>query len=182
MLTSSLFLEAQYSRKKFTFVNSGGTDTSLIGGTSLLVLDQGYGQMWSPVFCGVCSPETRDNKDITGKGTYFLSSESLGTHNISFGYQYFAQLRNSNNFQSGSSWTLYPTSVTAVTPPPVPTGPQNLYPVIDFNSYFIYYPIPNVSLGSNLKTNSVFVNDIWKLGNHVSFNLGVRWDKNDATN
>ena len=57
----------------------------------------------------------------------------------------------------------------------------NLYPVIDSSSYLLYAPIPALSQGSDLKTQSVFVNDTWKLGNHLSFNLGVRWDKNDAT-
>ncbi len=173
VLTSNLFLEAQYSKKKFTFINSGGTDTSLIGGTALGVQDQGYGVMWSPVFCGVCSPETRDNNDYLVKGTYFLSSPSLGSHNVAFGYQNFGQQRLSNNYQSGSSWWLYPTSV-------VQTG-GNLYPVIDANSYFVYFPIPKLSQGSDLRTTSVFVNDTWKLGNNLSFNVGVRWDKNNAT-
>ena len=57
----------------------------------------------------------------------------------------------------------------------------NLFPVIDSSSYLLYAPIPALSQGSDLKTRSVFVNDTWKLGNNLSFNLGVRWDKNDAT-
>jgi outer membrane receptor for ferrienterochelin and colicin len=172
VLTSNLFLEAQYSKKTFTFQNSGGTDTSLIGGTAVSVIDQGYGMMWSPVFCGVCSPESRDNNDYLFKGTYFASSPSLGSHNIAFGYQNFGQQRLSNNYQSGSNWWLYPTSVKQVG--------ADLYPIIDANSYFEYYPIPKLSQGSDLRTTSVFVNDAWKLGNNLSFNIGVRWDKNNA--
>src|ERR1019366_8521609 len=173
VITSDFFLEASYSKKKFTFINSGGNDPSLVGGTRVLVLDQGDGQMWSPIFCGVCSPESRDNRDITAKGSYFLSSSTLGTHNISAGYQNFQSTHLSNNYQSGSSWTFFPSSV-------VQTGGK-LYPVVDSSSYFVYFPIPVVSQGSDLLTNSVFVNDAWKLNNFLSFNLGVRWDKNDAT-
>src|SRR5271169_813431 len=173
VLTNSLFLEGSYSKKTFTFINSGGTDTSLIGGTAGLSQDQGYGQYFSPIFCGVCSPEHRDNKDFSAKGTWFLSSESLGTHNVSFGYQDFSSLRQSNNYQSGSSWVFSSTSVNQVN--------GNLYPVIDSSSYLLYAPIPQLSQGSDLQTRSVFVNDNWKLGNSLSFNLGVRWDKNNAT-
>ncbi|MBI5442423.1 MAG: TonB-dependent receptor, partial [Deltaproteobacteria bacterium] len=173
VITSNFFIEAQYSEKKFEFVNSGGTDTSLIGGTAVSVLDQGYGMMWSPVFCGVCSPETRDNNDFLIKGTYFASSPSLGSHSIAFGYQNFAQQRLSNNYQSGSNWWMYPSSV-------IQEG-ANLFPVIDANSYMTYQPIPVLSQGSDLKTQSIFINDSWKLGNKLSFNVGVRWDKNDAT-
>jgi outer membrane receptor protein involved in Fe transport len=172
VITSNFFLEGSYSKKTFTFINSGGTDTSLIGGTAALSAAQGYGQFYSPIFCGVCSPESRDNQDISAKGTYFLSSESLGSHNIALGYQNFESKRMSNNYQSGSSWLLGASNV-------IQQG-GNLYPVIDASSYLEYYPIPVLSQGSNLKTQSVFVNDNWKLGNNLSFNIGVRWDKNNA--
>jgi outer membrane receptor protein involved in Fe transport len=172
VLTKDFFLEGSYSKKKFTFINSGGTDLSLIGGTAAVSQANGYGQFFSPIFCGVCSPETRDNQDISAKGTYFLSSQSLGTHNIALGYQNFESKRMSNNYQSGSSWFFSASSVVQ--------NNGNLYPVVDANSYLEYYPIPVLSQGSNLQTQSVFVNDSWKLNNNVSFNLGVRWDKNNA--
>ncbi len=35
--------------------------------------------------------------------------------------------------------------------------------------------------GSDIRTNSLFVNDSWRLNNNLSFNVGLRWDKNDAT-
>src|ERR1035441_10141021 len=103
VLTSDFFLEGSYSKKTFTFINAGGTDTSLIGGTAALSAAQGFGQFYSPIFCGVCSPTTRNNQDISAKGTYFLSSESLGTHNIAVGYQNFESKMLSNNYQSGRS-------------------------------------------------------------------------------
>jgi outer membrane receptor for ferrienterochelin and colicin len=173
VITSNFFLEAQYSKKKFTFINSGGTDTSLVGGTAGMVQDAGYGQFYSPIFCGVCSPELRNNNDYLAKGTYFLASPSLGSHNIAFGYQNFGQQRKANNYQSGSNWLFYPTSA-------VLSG-GTIYPVVDANSYLNYAPILNLSQGSDLRTQSVFVNDSWKLGSHLSFNVGIRWDKNDAT-
>src|SRR5512143_1888036 len=67
VITSEFFLEGSYSRKTFTFINSGGTDTSLVGGTAGLSITNGYGQFYSPIFCGVCSPESRDNQDISAK-------------------------------------------------------------------------------------------------------------------
>jgi outer membrane receptor protein involved in Fe transport len=172
VITSEFFLEGSYSKKTFTFVNAGGTDTSLIGGTAGLSQAQGYGQFYSPIFCGVCSPETRNNQDISVKGTYFLSSQSLGTHNIATGYQNFESKMLANNYQSGSSWLLSASNVIKQN--------GNLYPVVDANSYLEYYPIPVQSQGSNLQTQSVFVNDAWKLNNNLSFNVGVRWDKNHA--
>ena len=37
------------------------------------------------------------------------------------------------------------------------------------------------SQGSNLRTHSLFVNDNWRVNNHFTFNLGLRLDKNQAT-
>ena len=175
VLTSNLFLEAQYSEKKFKFENSGSRVNELIGGTAMLVQDRGYGQMYSPVFCAVCpgAGEERNNDNFLIKGTWFLSTKGLGSHNIAFGYDNFGSQRLSNNWQSGSSWILYPTSVQYVG--------GILYPVIDSSSYFVYAPIPELSQGSDVRTNSLFVNDTWRLNNRLSFNVGLRWDKNDAT-
>ncbi len=71
------------------------------------IKDQNLGVVYnSPTFCGVCSPETRDNDDIVLKATYFLSTKSLGSHNIVLGYDDFGGQRKSNNYQSGSNFTL----------------------------------------------------------------------------
>ncbi|MFN7990328.1 MAG: TonB-dependent receptor [Thermoanaerobaculia bacterium] len=174
VLSSNLFLEAQYSKKVFKFQNSGGRVNDLIAGTALLVLDQSYGQMHAPIFCATCpgATEIRDNEDILLKGTWFLSTKDLGSHNVVFGYDNFVSGDLNNNWQSGSGWVLYPTSVQSVG--------GNLYPVIDDSSYFEYYPIPQMAQKSKLRTQSLFVNDTWKLNGNWSFNLGLRYDKNNA--
>ncbi len=173
VLTDKLFVEAQYSKRKFTFVNSGGSQTDLIGGTVLN--DQaGGGYYHSPIFCAVCpgAEEKRDNEDILVKGTYFLSTGSIGSHNIVVGYDNFSGSRTSNNWQSGSSYFIYGTSA-------IFRG-GDIYPVIDSSTYLGYYPIENEAKPSDVRTHSVFLNDTWRLNNNLSFNLGVRWDKNDV--
>ncbi len=174
VITSNLFLEAQYAAKTFTFENSGSRFNELIKGTAVVVLDRGLGQMFGSIFCAVCpgSGEKRDNENFLLKGTYFASTKSLGSHNIVFGYDNFSSTRVSNNWQSGSSWLLFASSVRS--------DGTNLYPVIDENSYLLYAPIPLQSQGSDMMTHSIFVNDTWRLNNKLSFNVGVRWDKNDA--
>ncbi len=175
VLSSNFFLEAQYAAKTFTFENSGSRFNELIKGTAVVVQDRGLGQMFGAIFCAVCpgAGEKRDNENFLVKGTYFLSTKSLGSHNVVVGYDNFASTRVSNNWQSGSSWLLFATGVQ--------TDGTNLYPVIDENSYLLYAPIPLASKGSDMLTHSLFVNDTWRLNDRFSFNLGLRWDKNDAT-
>lgn len=172
VLTSNLFVEGLYSRRKFSFVNSGSTFTDVIKGTLMRDRSNGNARYNSPTFCGVCDPEARDNEDILVKGTYFLSTSGFGSHNIVLGYDHFAGSRKANNYQSGSNYRLFTTG----------TIRQNgdIFPVIGSNTYIYYTPIDTLSKGSDALTHSVFLNDAWRVSDRLSANLGVRYDKNSA--
>jgi outer membrane receptor protein involved in Fe transport len=173
VLTDSLFLDAQYSSRKFSFENSGGRYTDLIKGTMIRDLARGV-RYNAPTFCGICGPEKRDNNNYLVKGTYFLSTKAMGSHNIVLGYDDYGGQRESNNYQSGSNFIVYTQS------PSVVQG-SNIYPVIDSSTELDWWPVLERSKGSDLRTKSFFFNDTWRLNNRLSFNLGVRYDKNDAT-
>jgi hypothetical protein len=171
VITSNFFVEGLYSRRKFTFENAGSIYTDLIKGT--LMRDRSRGSRYnSPTFCGVCDPEKRDNEDFLVKGTYFLSTSSLGSHNIVLGYDRFAGSRKANNYQSGSNYRLFATTTIF----------QNgdIFPVVDSSSFVYYTPIDTLSKGSDVLTHSVFLNDAWRVSDRLSANLGVRYDKNNA--
>ncbi len=172
VLSNSLFAEAQYSRRKFTFENDGSQYTDLIKGTLLRDRSRGNARYNSPTFCGVCSPEKRDNEDILVKGTYFLSTPSFGSHNIVLGYDNFSGQRKANNYQSGSNYRIFTTAAIL--------RDGDIFPVIDGNTYFLYQPIETLSQGSDVRTHSAFLNDVWRLNDHLSFNVGIRYDRNAA--
>ena len=171
-LRSNLFVEAQYSARQFSFENSGGTSTDLIEGTVLRSQQTGA-YWWSPNFCGVCGPEERDNENLYLKGTYFWSTPR-GSHNIVFGYDTFNDKRKGDNHQSGSDFQVWTTDTLV--------EGDAVYPVALNNgsTYIINYPISVASQGTNFRTHSLFLNDSWSANAHFTFNLGVRWDKNDG--
>ena len=173
VLTNSFFVEAQYSRRKFTFENSGGIYTDPVQGTVIRDLSRGVSYN-APIFCGICGPEKRDNNNYLVKGTYFLSTQSLGSHNIVGGYDNFGGQRLSNNYQSGSNFVLYTFGASVV-------QGSNIYPVIPAGTELDWWPVLQGSQGSDLRTQSAYLNDSWRLSNRLSFNVGVRYDKNDAT-
>lgn len=176
-LSDSFFLEAQYSQREFSFVGSGSRFTDRIFGTLMINNSNGF-RWWSPTFCGVCDDEKRDATQALVKGTYFLSTKGLGSHQIRFGGELFDDQRFSNNYQSGSNFRILTTGVVV----------QNgvVYPAINSaatgNSTTIiqWTPILQGTQGNSFKTWSVFVNDTWNLNQNLSFNIGVRWDKNDG--
>ena len=172
VLTSNLFVEAQFSQKR-AGIYSGSTRHTLATGTPIVDSTTGY-WMGAAVFCADCpnAGDKRDNHDYFVKGTYFLSTPSIGSHNIVVGYDKFAGTRFSNNWQSGTNFYMGSSGAQVVG--------KNVYPIFanDGYSYLDYSPIPHAAGWSDMGTQSVFLNDSWKLNNNLSFNVGVRWDKN----
>ncbi len=182
VITDTFFVEAQYSKRRFTFEGSGGDYTDLINGT--VVRDNTHYYRWnSPTFCGVCGAERRDNEDYLAKGSWFLSTDSLGTHDIVFGYDSFDDMRKSNNYQSGSNFVYWPTDLVINADGTVPLDPNGSpFPIVygDGSSDFTFWPILESSKGTRFRTKSTYINDRWRLSNRLSFNVGVRYDKNDG--
>ena len=174
---SRLFFEAQFSARRFRFERSGGLSTDLINGTPSR--DQQTGAWWwAPNFCGVCRDEERNNDTLFVKGSYFLSTNS-GAHDISFGYDGFNDKVLADNHQSGSDYHVWATASTIVD--------GVVYPVIEpgFSTYIIHWPLQANSQGTNFRTHSLFANDRWAVNRHLTFDLGLRYDKNsgrDAAN
>ncbi|HVN30717.1 MAG TPA: carboxypeptidase regulatory-like domain-containing protein [Thermoanaerobaculaceae bacterium] len=183
VLSDAFFVEAQWSQRHFSFVGSGSPYSDLIKGT--VVRDNAHG--WasnSAYFCGTCPDKTRDNEDWFLKGSWFASSSSLGSHDVVFGYDSFDDMRREDNNQSGSNYVYWPTEYLSTS-----TGAIVLDPVLgqpvpivygDGSSDFTYWALLSPSIGSHFKTNSLFVNDRWRLNTHFSFNIGLRYDKNDG--
>ena len=178
VLSSNFYVEAQYSERSFEFAPEGGSDTSLIGGTP--ILDQTNVLFFNEsIFCGVCADggDVRENENLLAKATYFLSTENFGSHDIVGGYDTFNDIRTSNNYQSTTNFMFYADDGLYLNniPYPVANSASN-----GGASLVVYYPVLSTSKGTDFKTNSLFVNDRWRLNDNWSFNVGLRYDQNDG--
>lgn len=174
VLTTNFLVEGQYSRRTFAFINSGSEFTDLVKGTLLLDRSNGNTRFNSPTFCGICAPETRDNGEYLVKGSYYLNAGSLGNHNVVAGLDNFHEKRFAENHQSGSDYRIFASSAFF-------NSSGTIFPNFDPASTFIRWT-PILVAGSNdkLATKSGFVNDKWDLNSRWSFNVGLRYDRNDA--
>jgi len=180
ILSANLLIEASYSEKNFSFEGAGAPSRDRVEGTLLVDTSNGNRRYWSPTFCGVCTDEERNNDSQILKGTYYLSTGSLGSHSIVGGVENFSETRLVNNHQSGSDFRILSGTVRNGTA--VQIGPHGgPFPIFDSGAIIQWNPILFQSPGSDLSTFSVFLNDKWDLNSNFSFNLGVRYDKNDAT-
>lgn len=175
IFTSNLLGEINYSQKKFSFEGSGGDSLDRASGTWGLNFNE-VAFFGAPVFCGICGAEERNNDYLDAKLTYYFASRALGTHNIVGGYQDWAEQRLSNNYQSGSNFGIY--AFSAQTPI---SGPDDVFrPNIAPGDWITWWPISELSDGSNFVTESLYLNDKWDLSSRWQFNLGVRYDRNDG--
>lgn len=178
VITTNLLIEGQWSKREQSFVGSGSKFTDLVKGTLLLDRGNNDARFNSPTFCGVCDTETRNNGGYLLKANYFLNTSSMGSHNFVAGFDRFEEQRYANNFQSGSNFRIYVTGVRGAN--------GVLYPIITpttatgGNTFIRWTPIFENANESNLRTDALFINDKWDLNAHLSFNLGLRFDKNDA--
>ncbi|HXI11898.1 MAG TPA: TonB-dependent receptor [Thermoanaerobaculia bacterium] len=171
ILARNFALEARFAEKESGLINRGGRFTDRVKGTYIRDLSRGafFG---APLFCGVCSPSERNNRSWMAKATYYLDTASLGNHSLVLGVENFAETRIENNHQSGSDFTISSSGS-------VIQG-SKVFPRFDGNTTLSWAPILKNSEGTDFQTDSIFLNDRWALNNNFSFNLGVRFDKNDG--
>jgi len=179
VLTNSLFLEGQYSRKISFTADTGSRFSDPIKGT--YIEDLSGNRFNSPTFCAVCYDsqgigwlEHRDNWDWYVKLSYFLSTSKTGSHNFAFGFDNFKEWRKNNNWQSGSSYGIRASRA-------IFEG-TNIYPVFlgDNTTYINWMPLVKETVGNDIKTYSTYANDSWRYSNKLTFNIGARFDMNKS--
>lgn len=177
ILTPNFFIEAQYSEREYTIAKGAGGPRDLITGTMMRNQGTGY-RYYAPTFCGACEDEDRNNENLLGRASYFLTTEGAGTHDLIFGYDTFEDIRFAINHQTGSDFTVWSSDF-------IIDDNNNVFPRFTGTSTWIgWWAVFNLDLArpTSFKTNSFYVNDSWQLNENWSFNIGVRWDQNDGTN
>ena len=185
IITSNLFIEAQYSERFFNIANGGGgpgpadpnnpTRAELIAGTMLRHRPTAR-RYHSPTFCGTCEQQVRNNEDALIKGSYFLTTDNAGSHDITFGYDNFSDIRFSVNHQTGSDFQVWGEDIYV--------SPNNeIFSIWTSEITRIYWWAPvglDIAQDTDFETNSIFVNDSWQLNDKWSFNIGFRHDENNG--
>ena len=178
VISNNFFIEGQYSRKEYDILDLGrpGLTGDLIRGTGWydVPLDESMSNI--PGWDADRTTDDRHNENYLLKGSLFLSSSRLGSHDIVFGFDSFDDIRDGNNYQSPSDFF-----VGSLTPGII--DGQNYYPTaFPGASAIMWFPIRYASLGTSFTTNSLFANDTWRLGKKLTLNLGLRYDWNDGQN
>jgi outer membrane receptor protein involved in Fe transport len=172
VLADNFFLEALYSQREMSIVGGGGVNTHLGGSPIWDYLEYvTFNDAW---FDAAGPPKERDNENIYAKASWFFSGG--GTHDLVFGVDYFDDQNTENNRQMASGYAFSP-----FVPQNYDTPGHPLVVVEPYGAYIIWGDVLQESVGSHVETTSFFVNDTWRVNDRLTLNLGVRYDKNDAT-
>ena len=177
VITNNLLLEASYARQLFKFVGGGGFPTGDRATSSVIITSQGSIAGFAP-FCNGCAPpEQRNNRNAKLMGNYLWAPKGLGSHNFSAGYEDFADMLKSDNHQSASDYEIFTVRESEI------QANGDVTPFFPHGGAFVvWWPILETSQGNRFTTRSVFLNDKWDATNHLSFNIGARYDKNSGIN
>jgi outer membrane receptor protein involved in Fe transport len=179
IITNNFLIEGIAAKQTFKFVNSGadGPAAPEVGTTINVVNRNAFAGF--PSFCGGCPGGTdhRDNHNYKLKGSYFLSSKSLGTHDITGGGEDYRDTLKTNNYQSASNFEIF-----TFNNPARDAGGNLLLNMGKDSGFVIFWPILSPSKGNDFTTRSGFVNDKWDVNSHLNLNVGVRYDHNTGQN
>ena len=183
--TSALFTELKYSEKKFGFRNAGGSLTDIH--ESPMLARTGPQRVYNSPYFSSLDPEDRDNREASGTVSYFVPTTKLGSHELKAGYEWYDSNRNGGNSQSATGYVFQANFArNADNTPAVDSNGRYIplfIPTGQTGATWVQNWIPVVGARLDIKTQSAFFMDRWALNDHLSFNVGVRYEKvtGDAT-
>lgn len=180
VLSGNLFVETQYSARRYANTGTGSSYTDLIKGTPIWDRSRGSARFNTATFCAACSNavDKKNNDDVYAKLNYFLSTTNAGSHNIVAGFDYFDEMRMNNQNSVASGFRVQVTGAII--------DGFNIYPILRSGSststaaYIDWRPIFQDTVGNHLRTYSGFLNDVWRINSRYSVNLGLRYDRNST--
>lgn len=174
VLSSRLFSEVRYSRKRYGIRNSGGTDTSLRTGSPFFTLAEGY--HYNAPYFDATDPEDRDNWQLAGSVSYFLTT-GAGSHDVKAGTEIYNSSLTGGNSQSPSSYVFDANFAQTPAGAAVFDSGGNLIPVWTPGETYSEHWIAKRGARLDIKTTSLFVQDRWRAGRHWAFDLGARYER-----
>jgi outer membrane receptor protein involved in Fe transport len=185
VVASRMFVTAQYSQKDFGFRNAGGTSTAIrdspfrtrgvLGVPSLL--------HYNAPFFSALDPEDRDNRQLAGSVSYFLTTRRTGSHDVKGGVEHFTSHRVGGNSQSATNYVFQSDYRTTAAGLPALDANGNVVPRFVPGVSRIQNWLPTLGAEMDVRTLSLYVQDKWAASQHLTLDIGVRFEdvRSEAT-
>jgi outer membrane receptor for ferrienterochelin and colicin len=177
VFTPALIGSLRYSEKKFQFKGYGGTNTDVVAGTPFFSDASGtqdFLHYHAPYF-DATDPEDRNNRDIAGSLSYYLSAGKLGNHDLKAGVDIFKTIHTGGNSQSPTSFVIYADYKTDAAGNPVYDANHHLIPTWSPGVNYRNTWLASRNAEADLKTSAFYINDSMRI-DRFSFNIGFRYE------
>jgi hypothetical protein len=175
VLSSNLFAEVQYSQKKFKFENSGGSSTNTLD-SPIFTLNFSPAVYYNAPYFDSTDPEERNNRQIAGSLSYFLSTASFGRHDIKAGYENYRSTNTGGNSQTSTGWVFYADYLGTYSNPTLDSNGRFQPIFTPFENLGIRW-VPDKGARIDVTTQSFYVNDRWQVNSKLSANVGARYER-----
>lgn len=168
----NMFVEAQYSQRKFKFEDDGGSATNILD-SPFLALECLC--VYNAPYFDATDPENRNNRQLTGNVTSFW--HAAGRHDTKIGYEFFRSQRTGGNSQSSTSYVFNADFLRGAGGQPAVDAQGRIIPVFTpGETYAEFYPATRGAV-MDVDNNSAFVQDHWVINTNLSADLGVRFEQ-----
>ena len=174
VLGSNTLLEAQYAMRDFITVGLGGSSPRLEDSPFLSFDFELYN---APAFSEFDPGQHFEDEQLAGSVSWFLASDRAGSHDLKFGFELFESTQFGGRSQSGSDFFFDAPFLTDVEGNAVLDAQGRVQPLfIPFATDTVQF-LADPDAVLTLNTDSFYVNDLWRLNDHWSFNLGFRYEE-----
>lgn len=177
VLTQRAFAEVQVSRKTFGFRDVGGTGTDLALNSPIIGAFTVPLSHYNAPYFDANDPEDRNNYQVAGSMSYFVTTPRLGSHDVKGGVELFNTARTGGNSQSPTNYVFIADYKTDSGGDPVLDGQGRLIPTFVTGTSEYENWLPDLNAKIDIRTLSFFFQDRWRVGPRWSFDLGARYER-----
>ena len=179
VLSQRLFATAQYSQKKYGFRENGGSGTALTDSPFITLGSTGLpqGLLYNAPYFDVNDPEDRDNRQLTGSLSYFLSTPNLGSHDVKGGFEFFRSVNTGGNSQSPTGYVFWTDYLTDAAGAPAMDAQGRIIPRFIPGASWALQWIAARGAEIEIDTTSLYFQDRWAATKRLTLDLGVRYER-----
>jgi len=184
VLSPKLFVTAQVSQKRFRFDGAGGTSTNILDSPFISIGNISPGVLlYNAPYFDANDPEERNNRQITGSVSYFLSTPHFGSHDLKGGVEWFRATNTGGNSQSATGYVFDADYLTDVEGKPALDAQGRMIPVFVPGITQLENWLPTKGARIDIDTTSLYVHDRMTAGKHWTLDAGLRYERvrSDAT-
>ncbi len=182
VLSNRLLGTIQVSRRKFQFLNAGGTETAFERSpfrTRGVLSGVPTGRFYGTPYFDANDPEDRKNQQITGSANWFLTTAGFGSHDLKAGVEHFTSTNTGGNGQSATGF-VFRSDYLITGDRPALDGQGRVIPVFTPGVSRLDNWISTRGAQIDITTNSFYVQDRLTAGPQWTFDLGTRFEMVDS--